>query len=48
MYGIDLNKMSLDEVLEYCKERDKWALQLLIDCDGYVETCCTLIENGKI
>ena len=48
MLEIDLNKMSLDEVLEYCHDREVWALQLLINCEGYEKTCSILADNGRI
>lgn len=45
---LDLNKMSLEDVLKYCEERDKWYLQLFIDCEGYENALTILADNGKI
>ena len=29
---IDLDKMTLEEVLAYCEEREKWILNLFVRC----------------
>ena len=48
MLEIDLDKMTLDEVLEYCDSREKWLLNLFIECEGLDNAFIILAENDKI
>ncbi len=45
---MDLNKMSLDDVLNYCKERDKWYLNLFVKNEGFDNAVSILSDNGRI
>lgn len=40
--------MTLDELLAYLEERDKWELNLLVQLEGFEKTCEILADNGKI
>lgn len=52
MKELDLNNMSLDEVLAYCHERRKdyetWLLNLFIGNEGFDKAVEILAENGRI
>lgn len=45
---MDLNKMTLDEVLKYCHERDMWLLNLFVRNEGFEKACIILADNGRI
>lgn len=44
----DLNKMSLDDVLMYCQQHEKWLIDLFIGNEGYKNAVEILRDNGKI
>lgn len=45
---IDLDKMTLEEVLAYCEQRDLWFLKAFIDIDGLEKSIEILAENGRL
>lgn len=45
---MDLNKMTLEQVLDYLADRDLFLLSLLVDCDGIDEVRRILKDNGRI
>lgn len=44
----DLNKMTLDDILEYCKERELWIMGLFVHNEGMDNARRILIENNKL
>ena len=48
MKQLDLNNMSLDEVLKYCREREAWLLNLFIGNEGFDKAVEILADNGRI
>lgn len=45
---IDLDKMTLEEVLAYCEERERWALKMFIENEGLENAIVILAENGRL
>lgn len=45
---MDLNKMTLEEIIEYCKERDLWYLKIFVENEGLNNAIIILAENGKL
>ena len=45
---IDLDKMTLEEVLKYCEEREKWILNLFVRNEGIEDAIIILAENGRL
>lgn len=45
---MDLNKMTLEQILDYLAERDLFLLRLIVDCDGVEQVKQILIDNGRI
>lgn len=45
---IDLNKMSLEEVEEYCRRLEYWYLHLFVGNEGYRNAVEILRRNGRI
>ena len=45
---IDLDKMTLEEVLAYCEEREKWILNLFVGNEGIGNAIIILAENGRL
>lgn len=45
---IDLDKMTLEEVLSYCEERKRWELKLFIENEGLENAIVILAENGRL
>jgi hypothetical protein len=50
--GIDINKMTLEEIIEYCDKIDRrhtnWLMNLFIHNEGFEQAVMILAENGKI
>lgn len=44
----DLNKMTLEEVIEYCNERDMFYIRLFVENEGYNNAISILKSNGKL
>lgn len=45
---IDLDKMTLEEVLAYCEERENWILNLFVRNEGIGNAIIILAENGRL
>lgn len=49
---IDINKMTLEEIIEYCDDIDhrhtKWLMNLFIRNEGFENALMILAENGRI
>ena len=45
---IDLDKMTLEEVLKYCEEREKWILNIFVSNEGIGDAIIILAENGRL
>lgn len=49
---MDFNKMTLEEIIEYCDKMErnhtKWLMDLFVKNEGFESACRILAENGRI